>query len=211
MGPIHSMLGCGPYFEPSGLIASFVLFLLVKPLSYFAFVRAFRFRVCREIPMTGRRAAALAALRAGLGLVLVGGGAAAFVNFGRSSGALIGWVYLFLARATAWWIVGRVAGLRGRRMIGWIVSGEAINVAFDVAVVAGLWKGAWAPAIAVALIVALIYWLETRGRRPELQARFSSHPACRKCQYNLTGNLSGICPECGTTIISGFQPQRALH
>ena len=21
---------------------------------------------------------------------------------------------------------------------------------------------------------------------------------CRKCHYNLTGNTSGICPECGT-------------
>lgn len=27
----------------------------------------------------------------------------------------------------------------------------------------------------------------------------SSNP-CRKCSYNLTGNVSGICPECGTPI-----------
>lgn len=25
-------------------------------------------------------------------------------------------------------------------------------------------------------------------------------PRCRKCDYNLTGNLSGVCSECGTTI-----------
>ena len=25
---------------------------------------------------------------------------------------------------------------------------------------------------------------------------------CRKCDYDLTGNVSGICPECGTGIIS---------
>jgi hypothetical protein len=23
---------------------------------------------------------------------------------------------------------------------------------------------------------------------------------CRRCGYNLTGNLSGVCPECGTPV-----------
>jgi hypothetical protein len=27
-------------------------------------------------------------------------------------------------------------------------------------------------------------------------------PTCPKCEYNLTGNVSGICPECGTPIKS---------
>jgi len=27
-----------------------------------------------------------------------------------------------------------------------------------------------------------------------------SEPTCRKCGYNLTGNLSGICPECGQSV-----------
>jgi hypothetical protein len=26
------------------------------------------------------------------------------------------------------------------------------------------------------------------------------HGRCRKCGYNLTGNMSGICPECGTRV-----------
>ena len=26
----------------------------------------------------------------------------------------------------------------------------------------------------------------------------SEHPTCANCGYNLTGNTSGICPECGT-------------
>lgn len=25
-------------------------------------------------------------------------------------------------------------------------------------------------------------------------------PSCRKCSYNLTGNISGLCPECGTPV-----------
>ncbi|MCO6438475.1 MAG: hypothetical protein J5J06_15400 [Phycisphaerae bacterium] len=27
---------------------------------------------------------------------------------------------------------------------------------------------------------------------------------CRKCRYDLTGNTSGVCPECGTPIPPGF-------
>ncbi len=26
------------------------------------------------------------------------------------------------------------------------------------------------------------------------------HGRCKKCRYNLTGNVSGVCPECGTKI-----------
>jgi len=28
-------------------------------------------------------------------------------------------------------------------------------------------------------------------------------PNCEKCEYDLTGNVSGVCPECGTTINEG--------
>jgi hypothetical protein len=31
-------------------------------------------------------------------------------------------------------------------------------------------------------------------------SRSPSRSACEKCGYNLTGNTSGICPECGTAI-----------
>lgn len=194
------MLACGPYFEPSGLVASFVLFLLIKPLSYYAYIRAFRFRVCSAIPMTVKQAVGLAAIRAALGLVLVGGGAWAIANWSLSQGLLAGWIFLYIARILAWWIVGRVARLRGVRMIGWIAGGEAINIVFDLAVAFGLATGVLPAIGAVALIAAFIYVLDWRGRRPELLARFSTSPSCRFCQYNLTGNLSGICPECGTPI-----------
>lgn len=42
---------------------------------------------------------------------------------------------------------------------------------------------------------AVVYGLRWRAlrRRPQF-------PACRYCGYNLTGNTSGRCPECGQPI-----------
>jgi len=31
-------------------------------------------------------------------------------------------------------------------------------------------------------------------------AKRHSHPICKKCKYNLTGNESGVCPECGSPV-----------
>jgi hypothetical protein len=150
--------------------------------------------------MTLGQSAGLAALRAALGLILVGGGAFVISRSGLDRGLPTTWIYLYASRIFAWWLVGRMARLRGWRMIGWIVGGETINAAFDLAVVAGLAQGSLPAVIATTFIAAFIYVLEWRGRRPELRSRFSGDPLCRVCQYNLTGNLSGICPERGTPI-----------
>jgi hypothetical protein len=48
----------------------------------------------------------------------------------------------------------------------------------------------WMPLFAAVLPAALLWWTDHR-----IQA---GH--CRKCGYNLTGNVSGACPECGTPI-----------
>jgi len=40
----------------------------------------------------------------------------------------------------------------------------------------------------------------TAIRRSLRDYRKPSHPSCTKCKYNLTGNLSGTCPECGTRV-----------
>ncbi len=160
--------------------------------------------------MTVKQAVGLAGLRAALGLVLVGGGAWAIVNWSLAQGLLTGWIYLYISRIFVWWIVGRVARLRGWRMIGWIVGGEAINIVFDLAVAFGLATGILPAIGAVAVIAAFILVLEWRGHRSELLAHFSSSPCCRVCQYSLTGNLSGICPECDTHFSSTRQGARHL-
>ncbi len=54
----------------------------------------------------------------------------------------------------------------------------------------------------VGVIGAFIGILSATGKRRSLQVRFSQTPHCSSCTYNLTGNLSGICPECGTPIVS---------
>jgi hypothetical protein len=35
-------------------------------------------------------------------------------------------------------------------------------------------------------------WFAQRRKRP--------HGTCRTCGYNLTGNVSGVCPECGKAV-----------
>jgi hypothetical protein len=49
----------------------------------------------------------------------------------------------------------------------------------------------WIPLLLVATPGALLWWRDRRRIPP-------GH--CRKCGYNLTGNVSGVCPECGERI-----------
>jgi hypothetical protein len=37
-------------------------------------------------------------------------------------------------------------------------------------------------------------------RRRGRAIRVPDAPLCGKCGYNLTGNVSGVCPECGTPV-----------
>jgi len=197
-------LACGPYFDESGAWTSLVLFLLIKPLAYFAFIQAFRYRVSRAIPMRFSQAILLTLARSGLGIALVGGGAWLMLAAGGRESAIlvpISWVYLYAERLFSWWLVGwRGAGLRGRRLIGWIISGTLINAAFDFAVIAGLFAGWIPPVITVGCVAVFIALLHVIGRRESLRLRFTSNIRCVSCQYDLTGNLSGRCPECGQVI-----------
>ncbi|MCH8243527.1 MAG: hypothetical protein IH897_13095 [Planctomycetes bacterium] len=48
----------------------------------------------------------------------------------------------------------------------------------------------WLLVVAVGFPTAILWW---RDRR--LKAGF-----CKVCKYDLTGNVSGTCPECGTAV-----------
>jgi len=50
----------------------------------------------------------------------------------------------------------------------------------------------WEPTLAAVAITACLHIRERR--------RASRSHECQTCGYNLTGNVSGICPECGTKI-----------
>jgi hypothetical protein len=51
--------------------------------------------------------------------------------------------------------------------------------------------------LAVVLGVPLAAWLAFRFWRGKARRRKG---ACLRCGYDLTGNVSGVCPECGTSI-----------
>ncbi len=57
--------------------------------------------------------------------------------------------------------------------------------------------------LAFLLPLTLIVWFDViESKLPWLKSR---HPPghCQSCGYNLTGNVSGICPECGSRISKG--------
>jgi hypothetical protein len=49
------------------------------------------------------------------------------------------------------------------------------------------------PFVAIGWMILCDTWAERRkhGRRPG---------RCPRCKYDLTGNVSGVCPECGTQV-----------
>ncbi|GMU23406.1 MAG: hypothetical protein AMXMBFR13_34840 [Phycisphaerae bacterium] len=60
----------------------------------------------------------------------------------------------------------------------------------------------WYPLVATAILPAC--WIRWFQRRRRSIARFRKRQ-CLECGYNLTGNVSGVCPECGTAM-----PERAV-
>jgi hypothetical protein len=202
------LLACGPYFDETGAAGSLALFLLIKPLAYFAFIQAFRYRVNRPLPMRFSQAIALTAARVGLSIVLVGAWIAVLAAIGSGPGHAIdgallvsSWIFLYAERLFSWWLVGaRGARLSRRRLICWIISGTLIGTAFDIAMVWGLIEGAVPQIFIVLVIAAFIAALHVVGRRDSVRRRFIASRFCAACTYDLTGNLSGRCPECGHAI-----------
>jgi hypothetical protein len=70
--------------------------------------------------------------------------------------------------------------------------------------VAGLWRRTIVPEwmligfLAMAIIEAAIGWVSFRRVRRIRHQLWKQQGNCEHCGYSLTGNLSGVCPECGT-------------
>ncbi len=199
---IGATLACGIYIDETGFWLALAIFVLIKPLVYYAFIQAFRYRVSADIPLSFGRVFKLTLMRTGLGVAIFLVGAGIVIMLGDASPVISSMIFLYVARIGAWWLVGSWgAKLKGRRLLGWIISGWLINAAFDLSILLGAFTGYESVLMLLGGIFVFLIPLHLIGRRTSLKARFTL-PHCAKCEYNLIGNLSGVCPECGTPVNS---------
>lgn len=65
--------------------------------------------------------------------------------------------------------------------------------------------GAWPFPLWLAILIWTLLTIYSLVKSPPPQAGM-----CRTCGYNLTGNSSGICPECGQPVDNGLRKQSPL-
>lgn len=199
----------GPHSEAIRIFICVVSLFVIKPIVYFIFIQTFRYRVSRAAPMSLRRAAGLAVVRYFMGMAtfVFIGPVLQTLQIGDSVEDLLrsAWVVGIVGRVGLWSIIGReIADLRGRWFMGCVIFGVMIDIVYDLAALWTMYDFVWGNAILVLGLMAFLIPLHTTGRSDALRNRFASGPHCGKCQYNLTGNISGQCPECGEPIVSGI-------
>lgn len=187
-------LACGPVFSEMTIPGAIAVLLVVKPLLYFGFIQAFKYRVSRFVPMSSRRAWTLAGTRAAAGLATSG---LAYVFVAWTGTRLLElvpltWGLLVAERTAMWFALGHWgAGIRGRRLLGWTISGVGLDIAYDAAIAGGALFGLLPHVGVTVLAVAFVWALHVVGRRDSLKNRFSL-TTCKQCGYDLSGNLSGV-------------------
>jgi hypothetical protein len=110
----------------------------------------------------------------------IGGGQALWTEPGAVNiRRRVGWL-----TQTSGWFLGRTTDAR---VESWLPRAKPIGTSRRFRLIVPL----WIPFVVLAVPTALLWSLDRRRIPP-------GH--CRKCGYNLTGNVSGICPECGTPV-----------
>ena len=97
-------------------------------------------------------------------------------------------------RVASGWLVTRIDATNWRERLGnlyWLPRVTQGSLPEPGSVWTSVWVPLWMPLIVIVLPTALLWWRDRRRIPP-------GH--CQTCGYNLTGNVSGVCPECGTPI-----------
>lgn len=115
--------------------------------------------------------------------------------------SIAGWVFTFLGRRfdgrLRLWIIALIPPA-----VGLVQSFAEVRVAYldDQAGRNDPWS-LWVNAVTIAIpflktaIVSTIFLIQVRVWR-----KFGRRGYCAECDYDLTGNISGVCPECGAVI-----------
>jgi hypothetical protein len=106
-------------------------------------------------------------------------------------------------------IIQRVNGKSFRHWQVWLTSLACIVAMFWVNfVIIGGHYPLWVEGPAVGLVSGGIMWLAHRvhASRAATYLWAELDAACLSCGYDLTGNTSGVCPECGTAIPHPSRP-----
>ena len=77
-------------------------------------------------------------------------------------------------------------------LLGWLMADER-----TLATIVSNVPARWGVGLVIVGIV-ILWYLTTRPQRRWRDPRY-----CVKCGYDLTGNVSGVCPECGLAVLSG--------
>jgi hypothetical protein len=63
-----------------------------------------------------------------------------------------------------------------------------------------LWLPRWTTASPLAISILICVWISVRRVRRLIVFRRKQQQRCVACGYDLTGNASGVCPECGVRV-----------
>lgn len=194
-------------FMGAFILAGLILFsigcfglLILKPMLFFVVFRGIgRFEFGRPI-LTVRECAGLAAFRAVCELPVLLVVVIAVANrtgSGSLAYGMVVWLVVLCLRATAWFIVGAVINGLDRRSLWMLVAcGVGVDIAVDIALVLGVIAGVWLYVLLFVVVLA-IFSASLLPRSTSAEGNDGGPRRCGSCGYDLRGNRSGRCPECG--------------